>query len=251
MYKIEQVKTLFNCDQCNKLLVDPITIPCGNTICKKHLDSLLENIKNGEISFKCHLCNDMHVVQSKGFVVNKRIQNALDIKFNTLTLNPIYNDCKNTIDKTREIAAEIEPICNDPESYFFEYFEDIKRQVDLRREALKLKIDEYSDEVIKSADEYKSECIKISKTVSELNKDIHELKNKLDKLVERFDTFDIDEKKFSDVKKETIIVRDQLYKYKEQLFSNKAYSFVFNDQPIGDIFGKIDSKMVFFFIFIV
>ncbi len=37
MFKIDKVKTLFDCSLCNQLLVDPVTIPCGNSICKKHL----------------------------------------------------------------------------------------------------------------------------------------------------------------------------------------------------------------------
>ncbi len=38
MFKIDQVKNLFDCDQCNQLLVDPIALPCGNSVCKKHVD---------------------------------------------------------------------------------------------------------------------------------------------------------------------------------------------------------------------
>ena len=42
--------------------------------------------------------------------------------------------------------------------YFNEYFEELKRQVDLRREELKLKLDNYSDEIIQSIESTKDNC---------------------------------------------------------------------------------------------
>jgi hypothetical protein len=43
----------------------------------------------------------------------------------------------------------------EPENYIFEYFEDLKRQVDLRREELKLKLDNCSDEIIQTIERTK------------------------------------------------------------------------------------------------
>jgi hypothetical protein len=43
MFKIDQVENLFDCEQCNQLLIDPITLLCGYSVCKIHLDELLES----------------------------------------------------------------------------------------------------------------------------------------------------------------------------------------------------------------
>ena len=32
MYKVDKIKKLFDCDLCHQLLVEPITIPCGNKL---------------------------------------------------------------------------------------------------------------------------------------------------------------------------------------------------------------------------
>jgi hypothetical protein len=86
------------------------------------------------------------------------------------------------------------------EGYIYEYFEDIKRQVDIRREDLKMKIDKYSDEVIQSIEGTQLNYITISKQVNQISTNIEQSKKDLDDYVKRFDTFDIDEKKFEAIK---------------------------------------------------
>ncbi len=58
MFKIDKVKIQFDCSLCNKLLVDPVTIPCGYSKCKKHLpdEVLVEGSNISEKSFKCGIC---------------------------------------------------------------------------------------------------------------------------------------------------------------------------------------------------
>lgn len=54
------------------------------------------------------------------------------------------------IEEANDNMAKIEALENNGENYIKDYFEDIKREVDLRREDLKLKIDDYSDSIIQS-----------------------------------------------------------------------------------------------------
>ncbi len=70
---VDQVKTLFNCSLCNKLLVNPISLICGNSICQSHLEH-----KTGK-SFKCQVCSKKHTVPEEGFSVNKHIQRGLEM----------------------------------------------------------------------------------------------------------------------------------------------------------------------------
>ena len=84
MFKIDQVTNLFDCELCNQLLVDPVALLCGYSVCKKHLDELLENTPKEMNTFECELCKEKHSFPEKGFLINKRIQNALNIKLSTL-----------------------------------------------------------------------------------------------------------------------------------------------------------------------
>jgi hypothetical protein len=135
-YKIDQVKNLFDCEQCNQLLVDPITLSCGYSVCKKHLDRLLENAPKDMNKFECELCKEKHCIPEKGFAINRNIQNGLDNDLNSLKLNTVYDKCKKAVTDANNKIQKIEILEKDPENYIFEYFEELKRQVDLRREEL-------------------------------------------------------------------------------------------------------------------
>jgi len=250
MFKIEKVKTLFDCSLCNKLLVDPVTIPCGNSICKKHLPEkvLIEGSYNSEKSFKCGICMIEHAVPKEGIVINRHIQNALDIEFSTLKLNPVYEECKKLIIEAQSSLARIEVLDKDPESFLYEYFEDIKRKVDLRREDLKLKINKWSDDIIYSIEKTKASCVKLSKTVDRLTIEIEKSKQELNILIERFDTFDIDDKR--DIKNSVLLINKRLTKIADQnrysLKGNKDYSFEFKAIQINEVFGclKATEKVI-------
>lgn len=189
MSKIDQLKTFFNCDHCNQLLLETITLVCGKIVCKRmHIDELVEKIVSGENTFICPSCQEEHHVPKKGFVVNKRIQSGLGSQFNTLKFYPVFDECKEEKAQAKEIMDKIEILEKDPENYIYEYFDDFKRKVDLRREELKMKIDKYSDEIIQSIEGTQLECKKVSKEVDHLATEIKQSKKELDELIYRFDT---------------------------------------------------------------
>ncbi len=94
MFKVDKIKNFFDCDLCHQVLVDPITIECGNNVCKGHLDKLLENVSRETSFFRCEICQEEHSIPKSGFKVNKGLQNGLEIQFNTLKLTPIFDDKK-------------------------------------------------------------------------------------------------------------------------------------------------------------
>ena len=253
MFKIDQVKNLFDCEQCYQLLVDPIALPCGTSVCKTHLDELLEYSPKESNTFLCKLCDDEHSVPKKGFVIHKRIQNALNIKFNTLKLNPVYEECKKEINDVKMKMQKIEALEKDPEYFIFEYFEKLKRQVDLRRETLKLKLDNCSDEIMQSIENTKENCIKMSKETKRLNSEIEKSKEELNKLIDIFDTFEISDKKFEDIKKSLIVLNSGLTRklgvYKDSIIGDH-FTFKFDKIRYENLFGcfKKNEKVIYYFI---
>jgi hypothetical protein len=223
-------------------------IPCGYSICKKHLTNEVL-VEGSEKLFKCGICQVEHVVPKEGIVINRFIQNALDIKFNTLKLNPVYEECKKVIVEAQSNLAQIEVLDKDPEFFIYNYFEEIKRKVDLRREEFKLKIDISSDDIIQSIEKTKASCVELSKTVDKLTGEIENSKQELNKLVERFDTFDIDDK--IDIMNSVIIFNKRLARmagiHKASLIGNEDFSFEFKEVQIDDVFGcfKAIDKVTF------
>jgi hypothetical protein len=85
MFKVNKVKASFDCYLCNKLLVDPIVLLCGNCICKTHLNELLTNISRDKSTFICCICKDEHQIPKNGFMIQKKIQNLINLELNNKT----------------------------------------------------------------------------------------------------------------------------------------------------------------------
>ena len=92
MYKLDQIKNMFNCKICSKLLVDPVTLPCGDSVCKLHLKDYI-----GKMKYECQCCKQEHSVHKEGFVINKFIQDQLKMQLNSIYINSIYEECRNKI----------------------------------------------------------------------------------------------------------------------------------------------------------
>jgi len=120
-----------------------------------------------------------------------------------LELNPVFDECKQEIQEARKHLAEIEALVKDPENFIYEYFADIKLQVDLRREDLKL-----------------------------------------NELIDCFDTFQISDKKFEDIKESVSVLNGRfsclIDKYKDSLLDGEKYTFGFKEVVIKDVYGSFD-----------
>ena len=250
MFKVDKVRSFFDCDQCHQLLANPVTIPCGNNICKNHLEDFLTGQSKNESTFKCQVCDGEHSVPKEGFLINKRMQSGIDMQWNSLKLSPVYEECKRHILEANANLDKIETLEVNSESFIYDYFGEIKRQVDLRREDLKLKIDIYSDKIFKSIECTQLNCIKLSNEANELTKEIEKSKAELNLLIGRFDTFDIDEKRFEDIKKGVFVVNESFNRiqaeYNKSLLGDKDYVFDFKEFLIEDVFGclKSNNKLV-------
>ena len=109
--------------------------------------------------------------------------------------SPLFEECKKEIEDARENMFKIELLEQNAENYIYEYFEDVKRQVDIRREDLKLKIDNYSDEIVKSVEANQKTLINISKEVNQMTTLIEKSKNELSELSTQFDTLEFNDTK--------------------------------------------------------
>jgi len=79
-----------------------------------------------------------------------------------------------------------------------------------------------------------------------MSTNIEQSKKELEDYVKKFDTFDIDEKKFEDIKQRVVGVNKKLDKiildYKNALIGNKEYSFKYYEISFADVFGRFYDK---------
>lgn len=189
----------FKCGTCSQFLRNPVRLECGQSVCSCHL-KILKKIHGA--SYICELCNKSHSFK------NLTREIMLTLKFDPILA---ISDAKETVRRM---------INTDPESLVYEYFEDIKRQVDLRREELKLKIDsdsytmaetkmetdlsreefkikidEHSEDLIDSITKTQSECMQSAKNLNETGID-GKVKNELNETIEKYEAMTISEKEF-------------------------------------------------------
>ena len=251
MYKVEKIKSSLNCDVCKKLLVDPMVMSCGKFFCKSHLTELLmNNTSNRKNTFICGICLEEHFIPNNGFVVNDRLQELVDLQLNKLKPSAMFEECKKELENAKENVVKIELLEKNAEKYIYDYFADIKRKVVIRREVLKSKIDNYSDEIIKSVEMNQLNYIKLSKEINEIRKNIEKSKVELNKSMLQFDTLEFNDKKFEDIKTKTSVVNKEFHRilaeYQDSLIGNKKYTFEFKELPIEEIFGQITEFQVNF-----
>ena len=244
MNSLDQLKALYYCDLCRRLLLEPVTFLCGNTICKSHVKELL----NSENTIDCVFCYGNHFVPENGFSVSKKIQNVLDIELNKLKQSQIFIECKKKIDETTDYAAKTESLAEDPASYIKDIFDLLNKHVNWRRDDLKKKIDKYADETIRLNEYNKFNCIKIYEKnfeIRDLKKSISESRKALDDLKMQLNTFELYDK----IESFTIRADDLRHKYgqlflelRESLILNQDFVFVFDDHPIEKYFGRVIDK---------
>lgn len=128
------------CGLCSELLVNPVPLACGETVCSSHLTILL-----GTHSFICDICQDSHCTWDLTFEMEKRTKKVMYSQTQIFRQDPSL-----AIKETKEIFEKMDSVATDPEYFAFKYFEDLKRQVDVKRELLKIEIDEHSDSLIQT-----------------------------------------------------------------------------------------------------
>jgi hypothetical protein len=55
---------------CKKYFKEPINLPCGHTVCKRHVNKL-------ETKFKCPKCDTEAILPEGGFKINLEMNEAL------------------------------------------------------------------------------------------------------------------------------------------------------------------------------
>ena len=146
------LKNLLNCKFCSNVLQEPVILPCGQTLCKIHSE---------EISKKeCFVCSEINTIPDyNGFPNNDLVQAQLEMKLNLLNIDLFhFNNCQEMFQDLNKRVKETESVRNDSDNYVYEYFAELRRQVDLRRDTIINSVQEYSNKMIEQIDHLEQEC---------------------------------------------------------------------------------------------
>ena len=239
MYKLEKLNSILKCKLCFNILHDPIILPCGKTICKSHSSEVNKS--------QCPLCPEIHVMPGKGFPMNEVVQELLEIELNKLNINfKHFDECKLLIRELKTSLNGIETLEKDPAYYITEQFQELNRQVDLRREKLLLEIHNGSNQLIEEIEIAHKECLAAVNFKSPISDNIKICKRELDALHSAFDSFEIDSRKFEEILVKSTALKQRLgpmiENYKRELMINQIFQLntPSHEIKIDQIFGSFD-----------
>jgi hypothetical protein len=171
----------------------------------------------------------------------------LELKVNKLDLN---NNTRTSLERSvkhiNSTLADLEHLVKDPESYVFNYFSELRRQVDIRRETLKANIDAQSQKIIDSIYKCENDCRrKLSdqtrvRSNPELEKELRESKSHVESIKKKIDSLELSRRDLINVADKSRRLRQRLREavehIKSQLLDTKEYGFRQNKEDV--VFGE-------------
>jgi hypothetical protein len=146
----------------------------------------------------------------------------------------LFNECQKELEEAKENMLKFQQLKGNAEMFMYNYFGDIKRQVDLQREVLKFRIDDYSDKIIESL-ENKQNMTKIKKSIEEEKENMWNKSSNLALLLYYLSAkFDVSHNFRLNVRKTEI---QQNYEI--------DHLFKFIKTPIENIFGRFTERVIF------
>ena len=238
------IKEQMTCKFCNQVYNNPITLLCGDSICKHHLDELIST--NSSDKLNCPVCNKENLSNLE-FKVNKFMQSMVEIELHEFKMNPIYEEVLNNL---KMEIGNLEAIVKDPENHIFEEISELKRQVDLDRERLKSEIDSLADGLIKQLESYEQQF----KTEYKTNIDLEHYNNLLESSKKQLANYEHcltlfssknQERYKSRIESENIIkqLKRKIKKFKEKLLSNLSIKYEPKQNEMDDMFGTFIIKV--------
>ena len=237
------LEKVLTCKYYNKVYNEPITLPCGDSLCREHIKDLLSIDETN--TFLCPFCDIKN--SNQNFIVSKTIQDLLDIQAHKFKIDP---KIEQTFTNFKTEIRNLELILNEPENFIYEEINELKRQVDLDREKAKAEIDELADDLIQQLktyeDQFKTEYksnvdMKHFIALAEASKkQFNEYEQYLNLLSSKAEEKEQHNKNSED---SIIILKSKIRELKAQLFSNLAITYNPMEIKLKESFGKLKTKV--------
>jgi hypothetical protein len=135
-----KLKSQLTCSNCSRIFNDPILLPCDDSICREHLSE--RDISKAN-RIKCKKCNAEFGVKNNEFISNETLKKLVEshsyLSEEEINLKKVLEQ---SIREFFQFYDEFVPLREKMDSDVFDYFQEMRFQVDEHREELKSKIDE-------------------------------------------------------------------------------------------------------------
>jgi hypothetical protein len=151
----------YECKYCNKILKDPILLPCGLFICNEHTQNITKLTC-------CKSCSSEHIVPRQGFNLNTELKTQIEtlnahLSEAELSYKHLFSQLQSQL---AEMCDDFNVKCNEFEYFTHEHFAVLECQIELRRENLKSRVDDLSQELLDVVRERKKSFVSQSTNVN-------------------------------------------------------------------------------------
>lgn len=147
------MNSLIECPICQKVLEQPVCLPCGHTVCKKHELMTSECESRKLTCAKCHISHS--IPENIGFPVINLIEDLIKHKFDSRYVAPEHNAAICTLKDLREKVEDVKSKLKLTEDEIDTYITELINKIDIKREETKKKIDDEALELIQDLKAHK------------------------------------------------------------------------------------------------
>jgi len=170
----------------------------------------------------------------------------LETAFKDLNLGKHFTSAKESLKNFKEKIQEFKSLNKDG-LFINDYFSQLRNEIDIEREVVKLKIDEHYLKLIDEVNDIKNKFMDTSTDSNKLIEDeVEKFEGKLESFRVEFDKLEIDFDKWESVREgsnhQLKELNEKIIKFKDEFLMNHIYSFV-SDTTLFDDANKA-SKIV-------
>ena len=149
---MEKILSVVKCAICNQIMKSPKILPCFHTFCEMHFSEQTNDV------IRCHKCGVEHQIPTNGFKTNYDTVKLIESGLASLNFGGVHKEAKISCEIFENALAEFEVILNDPNVYPYERITDLKNDVQLKAEELKLRIDEEKSKLLDRLEKNQEQC---------------------------------------------------------------------------------------------
>lgn len=143
------------CIECDNILEEPVFLPCGRSICKRHVLPL----KSDKRILCCKSCHMEHHIPEAGFCINHDLQDLLETKFYEIDLGDEYKRAVGSCKKLEAKLGLVDFLRENPSVYITNTLNKLRNEVESVREELHAKVHETADRLVDELSDYEMHCL--------------------------------------------------------------------------------------------
>jgi len=155
--KHDRIQELTICEYCKHIFQRPVLLPCGESICRKHLRELVPINEESRSHVMCYFCCELHDYDEEhDFPPNKLVEKLVDLE--VVNSQTHYELCKRACDKLRSKIIEFEEIKSNPMSYLAKFFDQLKTEVEDKKHESDVAAELLKEKIFDSLYMFYNEC---------------------------------------------------------------------------------------------